>query len=69
MPEEINEGGPMEVIPEQEVPMPNWVVMAKDEPMVPQLHLYRALMRDYEENLLRLEDDFDDLDDYQMKAL
>jgi hypothetical protein len=48
--EEIDEEGPVEAIPEQEGPMP-------------QLHLYHALMRDYEENPLRLEDDFDDLDD------
>jgi hypothetical protein len=62
--EEINEEGPMEVIQEQEVLMPHEVVMAEAEPEVPQLRLYRALMRDYEENPLRLEDDFDDLDDY-----
>jgi hypothetical protein len=49
VPKEINKEGPMEKIP---------------EPEVPQLHLYHALMRDYEENPLRLEDDFDDLDDY-----
>jgi hypothetical protein len=54
----------MEVIPEKEVPMPHEVVIAEVEPKVPQLHLYHALMRDYEENPLRLEDDFDDLDDY-----
>jgi hypothetical protein len=64
VPKEINEEGPMEVIPEQEAPMPHEVVMAEAKPEVPQLHLYHALMRDYEENLLRLEDDFDDLDDY-----
>ena len=51
IPEEIHEEGPMEVIPEQEALMPH-------------PHLYHALMRDYEENPLRLEDDFDDLDDY-----
>jgi hypothetical protein len=62
--EEINEEGPMEVIQEQEVLMPHEVVMAEAEPEVPQLRLYRALMRDYEENPLRLEDDFDVLDDY-----
>jgi hypothetical protein len=61
VPEEINEEGPMEVIPEQEVPMPHKVIMAEAEPEIPQLRLYRALMRDYEENPLRLEDDFDDL--------
>jgi hypothetical protein len=64
VPEEINEEGPMEAISEQEVPMPHEVIMAEAEPEIPQLHLYRALMRDYEENPLRLEDDFDDLDDY-----
>jgi hypothetical protein len=63
MPEEINEEGPMEVIPEQEALMPHEVIMAEAEPEVAQLCLYHALMRDYEENPLRLEDDFDDLDD------
>jgi hypothetical protein len=62
MPEEINKEGPMEAIPGQEVLMPHEVVMAEAEPEIPQLRLYRALMRDYEENPLRLEDDFDDLD-------
>jgi hypothetical protein len=54
----------MEVILKQEALMPHEVVMAEAELEVPQLCLYRALMRDYEENPLRLEDDFDDLDDY-----
>jgi hypothetical protein len=62
-PEEIDEEGPVEVIPEQEVLMPHEVILADAEPEVPQLRLYHALMRDYEENPLRLEDDFDDLDD------
>jgi hypothetical protein len=61
--EEIDEEGPMEAIPEQEVPMSHEVVLADAEPEVPQLRLYHALMRDYEENPLRLEDDFDDMDD------
>jgi hypothetical protein len=61
VPEEINEEGPMEAIPEQEALMPHEVVLADAEPEVPLLHLYHALMRDYEENLLRLQDDFDDL--------
>jgi hypothetical protein len=64
VPEEITKEGPMELILEQEVLMPHKVVMAEAEPKIPQLRLYRALMRDYEENPLRLEDDFDDLDDY-----
>jgi hypothetical protein len=54
----------MEAIPVQEVPIPHEVVMAEAEPEIPQLRLYHAPMRDYEENPLRLEDDFDDLDDY-----
>jgi hypothetical protein len=41
------------------------VVLAYGEPVMPQLHLYYALMRDYEENSLSLEDDFDYLDDDQ----
>jgi hypothetical protein len=60
--EEIDEEGPVEVIPEPEAPMPHEVVLTDAEPEVPQLHLYHALLRDYEENPLRLEDDFDDLD-------
>jgi hypothetical protein len=62
-PEEINEEGPMEVIPEQEALMPHDVIPADAEPEMPHLCLYHALMIDYEDNLLRLEDDFDDLDD------
>jgi hypothetical protein len=44
--------------------MPHEVVKAEAELKVPQLRLYHALMKDYEENPVRLEDDFDDLDDY-----
>jgi hypothetical protein len=42
--------------------VPHVVVLIDVEPVVPQLRLYHALMKDYEENLLRLEDDFDHLD-------
>jgi hypothetical protein len=63
MPKEISEEVPVEAIPEQEAPMMHEVVLADVEPMMPQLRLYHALMRDYEENLLRLEDDFDELYD------
>jgi hypothetical protein len=35
VPEENNEEGPMEVIPEQEAPMPHEVVLADAEPEVP----------------------------------
>jgi hypothetical protein len=62
-PEEIDEEGPVEVILEQEAPVLHEVIPADTEPMMAQLRLYHALMRDYEENPLRLEDDFDDLDD------
>jgi hypothetical protein len=50
VPEEIDEEGPVEVIPEQEAPKRHEVVLADDEPEVPQLRLYHALMRDYEEH-------------------
>jgi hypothetical protein len=43
--------------------MPHEVVLVDAEPEMPQLHLYHARMRDYEEQPLRMEDDFDDLDD------
>jgi hypothetical protein len=53
----------MEMIPEWEAPVLHEAILADTEPKIPQLHLYHALMRDYEENPLRMEDDFDDLDD------
>jgi hypothetical protein len=61
VPEEIDEEGPVEVISEQEASMPHEVVLADAEPKMPQLRLFHALMRDYEEHPLRIEDDFDDL--------
>jgi hypothetical protein len=63
VPEEIDKECPLEAIPGQEAPMPHEVVMAEAEPDKPPLRLYHALLWDYEENPLRLEDDFDDLDD------
>jgi hypothetical protein len=63
VPEQIDKEGPVEAIPEQEALVSHEVVPADVEPMVPQLRLYHAVMRDYEDNLLRMEDDFDDLDD------
>jgi hypothetical protein len=63
-PEEVDDEGPMEMIPEQEAPVPPEVILADAEPEMPQLCLYHALMRDYEENPLRMKDDFDDLDDH-----
>jgi hypothetical protein len=64
VPKEIHEEGPMEAIPEQEDLMPHEVAMTEAESKTPQHRLYHAFMRDYEGNPLRLEDDFDDLDDY-----
>jgi hypothetical protein len=64
VPEEIYEEGPMEAILEQEDLMPHEVTTTEVESETPQHHLYHALMRDYEEDALRLEDDFDDLDGY-----
>jgi hypothetical protein len=61
--EEIDEEGLVETIPEQEAPMPHEVILADAELDLPQLRLYHAFMRDYEEHPLRMEDDFDDLDD------
>jgi hypothetical protein len=43
--------------------VPHGVVQVDAEPEMPQLGLYHALPRDYEEDLSRMEDDFDDLDD------
>jgi hypothetical protein len=42
--------------------VPHEVILADAKPEMPQLRLYHALMRDYEEHQLRMEDDFDDLD-------
>jgi hypothetical protein len=64
VPEEIHEEGPMEIIPEQEDLKPHEVATIEVESETLQHHLYHALMRDYEEDPLRLEDDFDDLDGY-----
>jgi hypothetical protein len=63
VPEEINEEGPVEAILEQEASMPHEVVLADAESKMPQLCLHHPLMRDYEVDLLRMDDDFDDLDD------
>jgi hypothetical protein len=54
----------MDMIPEQEALVTHEVILADAEPKMPQLRLYHALMRNYEENPLRMEDDFDVVDDY-----
>jgi hypothetical protein len=61
--EETDEEGPMEAILEQEDLMPHEVATVEVESETPHHHIYHALTRDYEEDPLRLEDDFDDLDD------
>jgi hypothetical protein len=61
-PEEVDTKGPVEMIPEWEAPVPHEVILVDAEPEMPQLRLYHALIRDYEEHPLRTEDDFDDLD-------
>jgi hypothetical protein len=61
-PDEVYDEGPVEMIPEPEPLVPHEVILADVEPEMPQLCLYHALMRDYEENPLRMEDGFDDLD-------
>jgi hypothetical protein len=38
VPEEIDEEGPVEAIPEQEAPMPHEVILADAEPVMPQCH-------------------------------
>jgi hypothetical protein len=61
--EEIDDEGPMEVIPEQDAPVPHEVILADAEHKMSQLRLYHALKRDYQENPPKMEGDFDDLDD------
>jgi hypothetical protein len=51
------------MVPQQEALVSHEVTLVDAEPEMPQLRLNHALMRDYEENSLRMEDDFDDLDD------
>jgi hypothetical protein len=59
----IGKSTSVEIIPEQEAPVAHEVILANVEPELPQPHLYRTLMRDWEENPLRTMDDLDDLDD------
>jgi hypothetical protein len=59
----IVEEDPVEMVPKQEAPVVHEVILADPEPELAQPHLYRTLMRDYEESLSRRMDDWDDLDD------
>jgi hypothetical protein len=47
-PEEIDDEGPMEMIPEQEALVPHEVILADVEPEMSQLCLYHALMMDFD---------------------
>jgi hypothetical protein len=62
-PEEIDDEGPMEMIPEQEAPVPHKVILVDVEPEMSQPHIYHEFMRDYEKSPPRMMDDMDDLDD------
>jgi hypothetical protein len=62
-PEEVDDEGPVDIIPEQEAPMAHEVILADAKPEMPQPHLYHTLMRDYEESPPRMMEDLDDLHD------
>jgi hypothetical protein len=62
-PKEVDDESPVEMIPEWEAPVLHEAILADVEPEMPQLCRYHALMRDYGENPLKMEDGFDDLDD------
>jgi hypothetical protein len=51
---------PVEMVLEQEAHVAHEVILADAEPKLPQPHLYRMLMRDYEESPSRMMDDLDD---------
>jgi hypothetical protein len=52
------------MIPKKEASVPHEFILADAELELPQLRLYHALMRDYEESPPRMmDDDFDDMDD------
>jgi hypothetical protein len=59
----MDDESPVEMILEQEAPVPHEVILADAEPEVLQPRLYHTLMRDYEESLLRMMEDLNDLDD------
>jgi hypothetical protein len=62
-PEEVDDEGPVDIIPEQEAPMAHEVILVDAKPEMPQPHLYHTLMRDYEESPPRMMEDLDDLHD------
>jgi hypothetical protein len=64
MPMEVDDEGPMKMIPDWEASVLHEVILVDAEPKMLQPRLYHALMRHYVEHPLRMEDDFDDLDDH-----
>jgi hypothetical protein len=46
----VNEEDPVEMVPEQEAPVPHEVTLAGAEPELPQPYLCLTLMRDHEES-------------------
>jgi hypothetical protein len=63
VPEEVLMEDPVEMVSEQQAPVAHEVILGNVDPELPLPHLYRMLMRDYEESPLRMIDDLDDLDD------
>jgi hypothetical protein len=61
--EEIDKEGLEEMVLKQEAHVAHEVILADDEPEMPQPRLYHTLMKDYEESPPRMMDDLDDLDD------
>jgi hypothetical protein len=57
------EEDPVEMVPEQDAPVVDEVILADAEPELLHPRLYRRLMRDYEESPSRMMNDLDDLDD------
>jgi hypothetical protein len=63
MPEEIiKEEAPVEMVPEQEAPVAQEVILADAEPKLPQPCLFNMIMRDYEESPPRIENRTHELD-------
>jgi hypothetical protein len=51
------------MVPKQEARVAHEVILVDAEPELPQPHLYRMIMRDYEESPSRMMDDLDAMDD------
>jgi hypothetical protein len=69
----VEEGAPVEMVPEQEAPVAHEVILADVEPEPTQPRFFNMIMRDFEECPPRMEnvpqelddlDDMDDLDDH-----